>query len=824
MQGRFFPRFLSVIIAWALVITSFPAQAMMEPARSASAIPDFVPKLTPPAELGFVADAYQSSRAGAPLVLYIQDLHANYEVQAKIAKLLEFYDARLGPEGYKVAVEGAEGPVWITEMGKLSDQAFKADVGDRLMQAAELTGPEYFAVVNGRPDLLWGVENERYHKANIDLFRSTFSGKEALGNTLEKLEKDIRAVQDAYYSRSMRKLEKKTHEFRQGGNDGAGYIGYLASAAQKSGIDLQAYPETARWTGRAPSSAYVNMDRLFTEQTTLLRETQMRLAKTEFQRGIVTIADDVNLLKRFVREQISPEEIRRRAPDLEKILGRVQNTLDASGLPYDKKNLAGLISTSLDFYAMALLRDKFLAENTLELMRGRVQASGLRPQSKNLGPEPLALGTAVLVAGGFHTPGITRILKERGASYVVVTPVITEEVKSRDVYNQRLMGQYASVPELMAQRMLPDGSNYFSRLRSQMGYWMARLEGVTGSVSGALDALRQVNISGPAFAHATAYPEPPARRRDPSSTYFSSQVNASGSAKKNPRAIVVLVSDDLFIRLQLRNAVKAVRDEGNDGIAHIEEVGNGIDALRALAHLAPSTETVPLFIIRAGMPGMDGMELTGHILDRHRTAKVIIRAEAARLGLLHRFRHPRHWSRVRVVRAGDADGLQETIKSFLAGGTDENLLKPPKSPSKLKRGIPLLTIFIAAFLTGVRVQAQALEGDGLSMPGALLSIPLGMDSSTLFLSVLLGGGLAAAFIIRSFTGKIVQLYQNKRARTASVRRLASSLASASRSLAVPIRFGIPSAQATAAALANRISPGEVAGERRGIARALSWQA
>jgi hypothetical protein len=49
--------------------------------------------------------------------------------------------------------------------------------------------------------------------------------------------------------------------------------------------------------------------------------------------------------------------------------------------------------------------------------------------------------TTVLIAGGFHTPGITRLLKEAGYSYVVITPQIkTYSPMDQHLYVQRLLG------------------------------------------------------------------------------------------------------------------------------------------------------------------------------------------------------------------------------------------------------------------------------------------------------------------------------------------------------------------------------------------------
>jgi len=46
----------------------------------------------------------------------------------------------------------------------------------------------------------------------------------------------------------------------------------------------------------------------------------------------------------------------------------------------------------------------------------------------------------VLITGGFHTPGVTRMLKEKGYSYAVVAPVISQRTDS-SLYFSVLRGQ-----------------------------------------------------------------------------------------------------------------------------------------------------------------------------------------------------------------------------------------------------------------------------------------------------------------------------------------------------------------------------------------------
>jgi hypothetical protein len=53
---------------------------------------------------------------------------------------------------------------------------------------------------------------------------------------------------------------------------------------------------------------------------------------------------------------------------------------------------------------------------------------------------------AVLITGGFHTPGVTRMLKGKGYSYVVAAPVITQNSDS-SVYFSVLRGEKSRFEE-----------------------------------------------------------------------------------------------------------------------------------------------------------------------------------------------------------------------------------------------------------------------------------------------------------------------------------------------------------------------------------------
>jgi len=418
--------FLFSIIISPAEATSFNA-SNANPAESA-----LVKQFTPPSELGSIVDAHVSDANASPsqpLVIHIQDLHANYGVQSNIAKLLEFLDSRLGAGNYKVAIEGAEGPLTVAELGKIKDKDFKIKVCDRLMKEAELTGSEYFSIVNGKTDVLWGVENERYHQSNIALFQKTYEGKQEIVQNLGKIETDLGPIKAKYYDRAMRKLDEKESNLSAGKISTAEYLRFLVHIASKHGVNIAGdYPEIAKQTGFAPSDKFVNVDKVLTEKQALAAEVRQLLAKNDVQRNLAQVEKELSLFKRFMNEQVTTQEVRDMAPRLAEISGHIQVLLDSTHANYDKKNLSELVSAGLDYYVLALARDKFLTENTLKLM--------------NTSKSPLK--AVVLVAGGFHTQGISKLLKDKGVSYITLTPNVAEHTdRDQKLYVARLMDQHA---------------------------------------------------------------------------------------------------------------------------------------------------------------------------------------------------------------------------------------------------------------------------------------------------------------------------------------------------------------------------------------------
>src|SRR4051812_3404164 len=133
MNCKTFKRVMAVSLSLALVWTTGQvAEAALTvahpPARPLALA------YAPSSSLGYVSDSHEVQ--GRPLVVLIQDLHANYRVQKNIAGVLDFLAARSSSKElpYSLAVEGNSGPMDSSIMALFPDTRIRQAAADYLMR------------------------------------------------------------------------------------------------------------------------------------------------------------------------------------------------------------------------------------------------------------------------------------------------------------------------------------------------------------------------------------------------------------------------------------------------------------------------------------------------------------------------------------------------------------------------------------------------------------------------------------------------------------------------------------------------------------------
>ena len=341
---------LSLLISLSLLWTSGNGAQAAALSSEVFAAPSNLPQfqLAPPRELGRIVDYFNAQGAKqqdpkAPLVIFIQDLHAHYGVQKKISALLDFLAEKLphsspaaggrgspkGGEGtaapltnvlspkgarneelpFALAVEGASGPVDSSLLALFPEEKVKLAAADFLMREGELTGAEYFAIQHGLPQFVVGAENEEFYTLHRDLFRKTIESREALVKALAAIQTDISVLPDRVYGPALKPIQKKMDAFEKSEITTEEFIGFLTTQVSP-GLDLkQQFPALAAFSrngGLSLAGSGVNPEQLrsataefFTNSVTTLSTEEKKKTfdpgQTKRTHGLLSLRSRTNL-------------------------------------------------------------------------------------------------------------------------------------------------------------------------------------------------------------------------------------------------------------------------------------------------------------------------------------------------------------------------------------------------------------------------------------------------------------------------------------------------------------------------------------------------
>ncbi len=264
-------------------------------------------------------------------------------------------------------------------------------------------------------------------------------------------------------NRKIRKdwIETLDSFMKQGHKNGIHFRQVLESALrslQDKKIPFEQYPHCVLWIGHTLLSGEINAADLFQEVEVLEQAIEQKLIKSghekvylEFYRHFLLFEKALHLeLSRdefeellLVRNQLDPDMLKERLSALNRLLGEKKSGRKRiagqwfrsfrSSVPGHSltsfNRLSDLLNQALAFYLDARRRDQALVENTLRFA-GR----------KSFGEPPVI----VLIAGGFHTQGITRLISEKKIPHAVISPRMTK-LEEGGLYHKVLRGENADI-------------------------------------------------------------------------------------------------------------------------------------------------------------------------------------------------------------------------------------------------------------------------------------------------------------------------------------------------------------------------------------------
>ncbi len=218
------------------------------------------------------------------------------------------------------------------------------------------------------------------------------------------------------------------------------FYSYLKDLALKHLPDeLSKYPNLNDFIDYLTNVNSLDTTKLFTEMEDLAYEVKKRLARTEEQKDFITALRNIKFLEGFFNLKVSNEELNHylQNKDSHKV-AFFGSFLKPALKKYSLSNFIDfnpdLVDAHLqdleDFYETVKQRDVAMFDNTVSEVNKR--------NAK----------VAALIHGGFHTKGITRLLRDNAYSYIVVSPYSSTDIDEEN-YHFLLSGKRRPINELI---------------------------------------------------------------------------------------------------------------------------------------------------------------------------------------------------------------------------------------------------------------------------------------------------------------------------------------------------------------------------------------
>lgn len=435
-----------------------------------------------------VRDVYVAPRSDHPPIVLLQDVHLNAEAQNNIAAVLN--ELLQNRQISLVGVEGAFGPFDFAEFRSFSDKRILEEVSRAFLNENYMGAPSYVGINSPIfPPAFTGVDDAQAYEANIETYLNSEKQQKEAEETLQKLKTELDRFKKQVFSKNLLRfdnLKSKYHNkqlslgeylrlsqdfaqqegirlpstiqnflkayeiecqldfkqvererrflmerltaklkddeakallsqslaYRMGSISFGDYFGDLRKLCEKKGLLLGDLPYFQRYFTYILLADGIKAEDLFAEIRALEQDLFNRLARSERERTLLAQSRSLTLTKKLTHFELTPEEWEE-YKEMRNADFRIQNKMKNS-LSNPKSAFKNLRLFEV-FYELADLRSRKMVENLLNAESNKAVNSAF-----------LNLKSKILVIGGFHTPDIARQLKERGLSYIVVSPKLTK--------------------------------------------------------------------------------------------------------------------------------------------------------------------------------------------------------------------------------------------------------------------------------------------------------------------------------------------------------------------------------------------------------------
>ena len=228
----------------------------------------------------------------------------------------------------------------------------------------------------------------------------------------------IRELSNRLTEQETKELLQKEFQFKVNKISPEEYYFYLDQIFTAHNFSIDQLPNFKKYITYLKEYSSVNYDQAMAESDMLTAKIYDELIQNNDERKLYEISNYVELINNFTQLKMTRGFVERYNSYKEKyaikdIIEYIRREAEQMGITVALNFDSSIIELNLqnfeEFYKVAHQREEAMVNNLVNLMNDNGRK------------------TIVLIAGGFHTQGITSILRQRDMSYLVITPNTSNE-------------------------------------------------------------------------------------------------------------------------------------------------------------------------------------------------------------------------------------------------------------------------------------------------------------------------------------------------------------------------------------------------------------
>lgn len=469
-------RFLSLAVAVCFLATNLNLPAASAKTGEMAAAPTFSMPQDPselnlPAEIGKIEKTFQGT--SPQTVILVRDAHSIPEAQEHIREIITHFQKNYG--FHWVGAEGAAGKLDAQIFQSFPDKKRLAGVFEEYLRKGELTGVNAAALFDAGAGLYEGLEDWDLYIEGLQLYRGAIARRPDLEKELEEIKKKQTLEKQRFYSGKLFEIDQALEAFQENLQDLPGVLKKLSSVKRpEAKSELALLLVESERGGKDPASLNAEVRRIAEQAAASVKGTPQAVdfnqKHQEFLTSRISAGEFGLYLQHVIARTAKPAEaISKSLQQLSADHKRLKQ-IEGSKLFDDFENYARAVKESLFQNSEERRLDR--ESRRLRLLKKLIRLELSREEWEELKPLREALpdkaehfsfyqntekrdevlfrnlkkragkGSALLVAGGFHTEALAARLKSEGISFAVVRPAIGL-IPEDDFYGDQMRGDFS---------------------------------------------------------------------------------------------------------------------------------------------------------------------------------------------------------------------------------------------------------------------------------------------------------------------------------------------------------------------------------------------